>query len=85
MPVLERLRCHDQGLEVVEIVASLRRPDAGVRYRRERGMPRGFSGHSPETVDAWFPIEEAMRGGWDNPFRNAVPIVARPYLAAPPS
>jgi putative ABC transport system permease protein len=42
-------------------------------------MPRGFSGHSAEAVDAWFPIEEAMRGtpGWDNPFRNAVSIVVR--------
>ena len=91
MPVLERLRC--------DLTATIK----GVKLSRSLllfavltlafgigvngARPRGFSGHSPETVDAWFPIEEAMRGtpGWDNPFRNAVSIVARPCLAAPPS
>ena len=51
----------------------------GLEFEIAAVMPRGFSGHAPQSVDAWLPIEEVMRGtaGWDNPFRNMVSIVAR--------
>ena len=48
-------------------------------------MPQGFTGHSVESVDAWFPLETVMTGspGWDtDPFRNIVSVVVRARGAA---
>jgi hypothetical protein len=51
-------------------------------------MPRGFSGHSAASVDAWIPITAAMRAnpGWDQePMRNFVSVVARLADGATPA
>jgi predicted permease len=55
----------------------------GIEFQVSGVMPRGFSGHAAQAIDAWFPIEEVLRStpDWDSPFRNMVSILIRVNLS----